>query len=796
MHQNLKFWLRHRAQAAWLVVVLSLATAVATAAWSISYGVWLQPTPFREPDRLVSVGWIDSRDSERWSHTSIPEYVDWQGATRGLLTLASAESMSGWYLQTADSVVDIHAVSATTNYFNVLDVSAQAGRLFQPNDARSPAGDIGVISDRLWHTTFGGNPGVIGRTLHTVSVLEDHTVTIVGVLPPRVRLPFLKDTADLIVATEDGVRAGQVTSRRAYLRTVIGRLADHVTREQAEAHLTPILRQIDHDNPLFSRTRTASLMPLHEYLYGRSRQFLLLLGAAALLVVIVTAANAAGVMLAMMSRRTRELAVRVAIGASPGRLLQQTLGEVAVIAAVAAVLSVMIAQGFVDAFVTWAPRDVPRLDDVTVDWRAGGIALAVSLGFSLLLGVLPATLRRHADVVGALHSGGGTSTTSTRTLLGRRIAIGLQVALVLALLAASGLVGSTLRGLLNQPLGFNPDRIVVAEVRPTRAYFKDPAQYQQVMDRMQAAVATAPGSRDVALAFDPPLGMGISVRVDFLDRPARGVAEKMVSGGFFHVMGIPLLAGRDFTRADYATGQFVIVNELFAKNFLGGVQAAVGREIVLGPFRHQVVGVVGNVREAGLSQPLAPVFYPVLSTALLTPGMFHVVSREAARASMPGVIEQAVHHADPTSYVHAYALTDRLLAQTAVARTQTAVLGLLAAFTLLLAALGIYATIAQIVEERQRDFGIRSALGASSRSLVLLATRAVLAPVIAGALGGAALAWVIAQVVRQFLFNMSPFDPFVWTAAMCALIGVAACAAWLPARRAGTVDPVVALRQS
>ena len=796
MHQNLRFWLRHRGQAAWLVVVLSLATAVATTAWSISYGVWLSPTPFREPDRLVSVGWIDSRDGERWPRTSIPEYMDWHAATGGLLTLASAESMSGWYLQTGDSVIDAHVVSATTNYFDVLGVPAQAGRLFQANDASSPAGDIGVISDRLWRTSFGGDPGVIGRSMHTVSVREDHTVTIVGVLPPRVRLPFLKDTADLIVATEDGVRAGQLTSRRTYPRTVIARLADHVTREQAEARLTPILRQIDHDHPLFSRTRTASLMPLHEYFYGGSRQFLLLLGAAALLVVIVTAANAAGVMLAMLSRRSHELAVRVAIGASPGRLVQQALGELAVIATVAALLSVMFAQGFVHAFVAWAPRDVPRLDDVTVDWRAGGIALVVSLGFSLLLGVLPGTLRRHVDVVGALHSGGGTSTTSSRTLLGRRIAIGLQVALVLALLAASGLVGGTLRRLLNQPLGFNPDRVVVAEVRPTRAYFKDPVQYQQVMDRMLTAAATAPGSRDVALAFDPPLGTGSRVRVDFLDRPGRGVAEKMVSGGFFRVMGIPFLAGRDFTRVDYTTGQFVIVNELFAKNFLGGVQAAVGREIVLGPLRHQVVGVVGNVREAGLSEPLAPVFYPVLSTTLLTPGMFHVVSREATGTSMLGVLEQAVHRADTTSYVHAYGLSDRLIAQTAVARTQTAVLGLLAAFTLLLAALGIYATIAQIVDDRQRDFGIRSALGASSQSLVLLATRAVLAPVIAGAFGGAALAWVVARVVRQFLFNMSPFDPFVWTAATFALITAAACAAWLPARRAGNVDPVVALRHS
>jgi ABC-type antimicrobial peptide transport system permease subunit len=301
----------------------------------------------------------------------------------------------------------------------------------------------------------------------------------------------------------------------------------------------------------------------------------------------------------------------------------------------------------------------------------------------------------------------------------------------------------------------------------------------------------------VALAFDPPLAdVASKMQVRFLDREPAFVATKFVTDGFFGAMRTPVLAGRDFRPSD-ATGPAVaVVNEQFASTYFGGVAAAVGREFDFGVL-HRIVGVVANVREEGVTKPMTPVLYPLLVTRRLTPGMFHVVSREAR----PGgeserAIEDAVRKADPTMHVHASLLTDRLRAQTATARTQSAVLIVLALVTLGLAVLGIHATIAQMVEDRRREMAIRAALGASPRGLVTLAMRGVGVAVTIGVIGGGLLSWVVARVTRQFLFDMSPFDPAVWTAAALLLVVTAGLAAWFPARRAGQASPLLALKDS
>jgi macrolide transport system ATP-binding/permease protein len=372
-----------------------------------------------------------------------------------------------------------------------------------------------------------------------------------------------------------------------------------------------------------------------------------------------------------------------------------------------------------------------------------------------------------------------------------------QTAVVLALLAAAGLVSATLWRLQAQPLGFDPTGVVIAQVTPTEKYFLDPQRYQQSMDDVRAQLQSAPGQRDVALAFDPPLSSYPSrMQVRFLERAPEFVSAKFVSDGFFAAMRTPLLAGRDFQRSDYTSGAFAIVNERFARTYFGSVEGAVGREFDFGP-RHRVVGVVADVREEGVTTPMAPVIYPLLSASLRTPGMFHVVSREARMTSNAlRVIEDAVRRADPTLHVEASVLADRLRAQTATVRTQSAVLALLAVVTLGLATLGIYATISQTVEDRRREMAIRSTLGASPTGLVALVMRGVAASIGVGVVAGGLLSWIVARVTRQFLFEMSPFDPVVWSAAAGLLLVAGAAAAWIPARRAGLVNPISALKDN
>ena len=799
MRQAFAFWLRHRAEGIWLVLVIAVATAVATTVWSIAGSVWFDRLPYADPDRLVSLGWTIEGSPGRTQATSVEEFEDLKRTTGEMFDLAAWESDWLWFLRLGEEPVEVTGAAATTNLFEVLGVQPALGRTFSADDANAN-GTMAVISNRLWVAAFNRDPNVIGRNV-TVAVgpqRVDRVIQIVGVLPARgaVRRPDAREV-DLMVAVPDGLRPGGSRSRRIYDRILIARLKSGVTPEAVESRTTPIFREIDRVTGLFVRTRTASVVGLHEHWFGRTKPFLLLLGAAAAFLLLVAAANGAGVMLALGSRRVREIAVRTAIGAGRRHLVAQALRESAVIATAAAGLSVVAAATMLRVFVAWGPASLPRLAEASLDWTAVLFASGVAAVFCVMLGVVPAYARRQRDVLSVLQSGGATSTASRRTLRVRQLAIAVQLAVVLALLAAAGLVSSTLWRMLSQPLGFDPDRTIIAKITPTKPYFADPPTYQRVMDDARRAAVTVPGVAGAALAFDPPLAdFGSQMQVRFLDQPPKFIVTKMISSGFFAVMKIPLLAGRDFQTSDFVTGDFVIVNEMFARTYFGGVDRAVGKEIDFGT-RRRVVGVVGNVREEGLTVPLKPILYPVLSTARWTPGVFHVVVRyRGGEAGALRSIEAALLRADPTSHVDVLPLGERLRAQTAVVRTQSAVIGLLAICALLLAGLGIYATITQIVEDRQREMAIRSALGATGRSLIALTARGVGVSAIVGVAGGGLLSWIVARVTRQFLFEMSPFDPVVWISAAVLLVGTAVAAAWWPARRAAAVDPAVVLRQA
>lgn len=798
MRQALAFWLRRRVEAVWLILVVAMATAVATTVWSIANGVWFNKLPYQDPDRLVSLGWKSEGSPDRTQSTSIQEFEDLKRATRDLCQLAAWETDWRWYLDANGAKVEISGAAATTNLFDVLGLRAEIGRVFEEDDAAS--GTAAIISDKLWTTAFNRDPGVIGRTIAVFagSQRDNRSIQIVGVLPPggALRKPDTTEV-DLMVAVPDGLRPGGPMSRRVYSRILIARLNSGVQIPAFEAATTPLFREIDRLNPLWTRTRSASVIGLHEVWFGRTRPFLLLLAASAAFLLLVAASNGVGVMLALGSRRAREMAVRTAIGARRRDLITQALCESAVISGGAMLLSMGAAAVMVRVFAVVGPSSVPRLSEAHVDWSAALFAGGVAAAFCVSLGLLPAIFRRQGDVLFVLQSGGNNSTASRRTLLVRRAAIAIQVAVVLALLAAAGLVSSTLWRMLSQPLGFDPTHTGIARVTPTKTYFKDPPTYQRVMNDIRRSAATAPGVVEAALAFDPPLAEAASsMQVRFLDQPAKFVGTKMVSDGYFSTMRIPLLAGRDFVSGDFVSGDFVIVNEMFARTYFGGVAQAVGREIDFGT-RRRVIGVVGNVREEGLTAPLKPILYPVLSAARWTPGQFHVVVRyRGSEASALHALSDAVRRADQSSHVEVVPLDQRITTQTAVARTQVGAVAVVALSALLLAAIGIYATIAQVVEDRQREMAIRSALGASGRSLVVLAAHGVGLATLAGVVGGGLFSWVVARVTRQFLFEMSPFDPVVWLAAASLLVGVALLASWWPARRAANVDPAVVLRQS
>lgn len=779
---SLAYWRRHASHAVWTTGVLTIAGAVAIAAWTTTWGLWLKPLPYPEPYRLVSPGWITADSPRRMSETSVDEYVDLQTRAAAFMDVAGLELQGSWYLDRGGRMEDISVVFATTNLFDVLGVKAERGRTFQPDDAESSSTmPHAVISERLRRRLFSDDAEIIGSTLAVIGYRERRTLVIVGVLPATTRVPNLTagDAAliDVYLAVPDGRRAGGSQSRRIYDRSVIARLKPAVTPREAEQRLTPILQQIDSEQAIFKRTRQASVVPLAEHWYGRSTATVWLLVSAAGLVVLVALANLTGLFSVIASRRRKEFVIRRALGAQGGAIRAQSLTEVAVLAAAASPLAIGLAVILTNVFVTIAPQDLPRLSDLHVDWRGSALGVALTM--------------LCAGVAGAA----ATATPSRSATLVRRSVIALQSALVLALLGATGLVGTTLWRLLDQPLGFEPNGVTVARVTLTERLALDRVRYQQVMDNIRRDLFALPGSRVVALAFDPPLAPTPSnMQVRFLHRSAAFVPTKFVTDGYFSAMGTPLLAGRDFTRADFLSAPTAIVNERFAREFFGSIDAAIGQRFDFGP-RHEIIGVAADVREGALAADVTPILYPLLVAELRAVGRFYVVVRDLGAFTTPGrAIEEAVRKVDPGLHVFAHPLADRLREQTAAVRTQAYLLGILGFVTFGLALLGMYATVVQIGEERRRELAIRAALGASERSLVRLLVQGVLVSMLAGVAGGALLATLVARVIRHFLFEMSPFDPVIWIGAAAVLTGTAVIAAWLPARRSGRANPMLALK--
>jgi predicted permease len=792
------YWRRHPSHALWIVGVLVVASAVTTAVWSVAQGLWLQPLPFADPERLVTALWTTQNSAQPQTNVSGYEANDIRVAAADVMAVANIEITHSTFTVVQESMTPLSMAFVTTNLFDVLGVGVASGRPFVEDDAEA-AGVVprAVVTDRLWHQLFPGAAWVPGRTIEVREALNRHNVEIVGVLPPVVTTPGLStwDTSsiDMFTAMPQRERPGGTMSRRVYSHRILARLHPGVSREFAEERMTAILRQIDTDHPLVRRVRTAILLSLQQHWLGRSKGLLGLLAAAAFLVILVALSNLAGLLAIIRTRRTQEYAIRGALGATAGHLRTSWFGEVVPLAVPAGLMGGLLAMLLVGTFQALAPADIPRLKDLHVGAQGWLVAVATATVVVLLacLAGVPHPLRRAWS---PLQGHGTASGSRSRRMLTHGI-VATQTAVVLTLLAGAALIATTLWRMLDQPLGFSTHNLAIVQVRPTEPHFRDAARYQQVMNDMRRAALALPGQRRVALTFDPPLGdMLMRSRVTFRNGDAEFVHNKYVSDGFMEVVGATMLAGRDFVKSDFSGSPVALVNEQFATKYFGSASAALGQSVQFGP-PHEIVGVVSDVREGSLTGALTPILYPLLDTRLRPVGMFHLVSREArATSGTLRALGQALRGVDPSANVEASWLTDRLRTQTAVARTQMYVLGTLASVTLALALLGIHSTIRQVVDDRGRELAIRAALGATPERLVTLTLRGTAVSVVAGIALGGMLSVFVARVTGQFLFDTSPFDPFVWAGASVALLVAALVAAGLPARAAGRANPILALR--
>jgi predicted permease len=790
--QDLRFGLRLllRQPAFTLLVVLTLALGIGanTAIFSVVNGVLLRPLPFPAPERLVRV-W--GHHAEIGNETaSLPDYRDWR---EGAPAFEHLEACAATYFNLTGhgEPERLLAARTTAGFFQALRVPAALGRTFETGEDRQGNNRVVVLSHGFWKRHLGASPEVLGRTL----TLDGLPYTIIGVAPEHFRFLW---NAELWAPLATDAEMG----RRSDFLTVIGRLVPGATVERAQAELTSVASRLEQQYPDTNTRWTAKVVPLHEELVGEARPALLIFMGAVGLVLLIACANVANLMLARSSRRQRELAVRAALGASRGRLIRQMLTESVLMALLGGTLGLLLAVWGIDGLRTAQLSLLPGHSEIGIDGWVLGFTLGLSLVTGVLFGLAPALSLPGRDLDGTLRAGakglaGGMGLNQLRGWL----VLG-EVALALVLLVGAALLLRSFDRLQRVDAGFNPEGVLTVRVMlPQTKYPEDPQLatfYQQLEER----VAAVPGVESSGMTSAVPLGgapaWSFIIEGQSPDANAVQDAETFtVSPGYFQAMAIPLRSGRLFESQDRPnTPRVALVSQSLARRYWPE-RDPLGARISVddGTTWFTVVGVVGDVRAGAIQKdPHPQLYFP--STQLPRRMMFLTIRTAGEPMSLVGSLRREVTALDPDLPVSdVLTMEQRFGRAVAKPRVNVLLLGGFAVVALLLAGIGIYGVISQMVAQRTREIGIRMALGAKPGDVLRLMIRQGMTPALVGIALGLVAAFAGSSLLASLLYGVSAKDPLSFLIVPVFLTGVALFAAWLPARRATRVDPTEALRQ-
>jgi putative ABC transport system permease protein len=777
-----------------IVAVLTLALGIGanTAIFTVVNALLIRPLPYAHPDRLVMV-WQDLRarggPPDEWA--SPGNYADWRRATN---IFDGVSVISGWrptFIAGAEPE-PIQGEQVSHEYFSVLGVRPILGRTFSEKDDVPNAARVAVIGFGLWQRRFGGDRSVIGRSVP----LSGEAHEIIGVVPDGFR-PIVNGEA----AIWRPLRIDTANPSRGaiFLRTV-ARLPEGMPLSRAQAAADTLARDLERAHPEFNEKTRFNLTPLHERVIGDIKPGLLLMLGAVGFVLLIACANIANLLLARGSTRARELAVRAALGAGRARLVRQLLTESVLLSAAGGLFGVIVGVWAVDALIAIAPRNAPRLNEITLDPAVFGFAAILTLITGVLFGLAPAL---HFSRGGGAHSlkqgQRGTSGTAGRHL--RRALIAAEVALALMLLTGAGLLAQTFVHLQSADLGFDPDHVISGFVNPPRAAGYDTrAKYLAFYDQVFARAQALPGVERVALASVLPLSGDSDSSFLIEGRPAPTSQSatpvtwyRLVSASYFETMGIPILRGRGFETREAAPS--VVVNETFGRTYFPG-QDPIGRRIRFGddaPWA-TIIGIARDVKVRGAREAMRVETY-IPYWQMTEPGMNVLLKAAGDPAQLVRPLRQAVASIDrnvPVSGVVTLAeLVGGSIENPRFFATLAVTFALLA---LALAAIGIYGVMAYAVTQRTTEIGVRMAVGASARDVFNLVVSDGLKVTGVGVVAGVAGSLLVAKGLDAILFGVRPTDPVTLIGTALILLTVAAIACFLPARRATRVDPIVALR--
>ena len=802
-----------------IVAILTLALGVGanTAIFSIVNGVLLRPLPFRDPDRLVRVSFDSPGVGLHNIPFSEPELEDLQKRA-GIFEDVSVVFPASVNLTGAKNPERLEYLAASPNYFSMLGARPEIGRLLGPQDWVPGWALQVVISDALWRRAYGGEPNVIGRSVR----LDNDAYTIVGILPPDFRHPgpTISTAVDVWLVAgfiadpfPKAMRAGR------WLPGAIGRLKPGITIAQAQAALTSMAAEVQRDFPNDYPPQgkwTIRIQPLQESLVGNVRPMLVVLLGAVTLIVFIVALNIGGLLLARVSGRTQEMAVRTALGASRGRMIQQMLTESLLLALFGGIAGLASAAITLKAVLRFVPANLPRLSEVNIDWHVMGFALLISLATGLLFGLAPAIHSSKAGLATTMREGSRGSGYSAKAGRMRDVLIVAQLAFAVVLMIGAGLLLQTLRDLLRQNPGFNPSQVVTANIwlpypnEPQLDPYLTLAQQTSFSRELLRRVSAIPGVELAAVTSSlPATGTTNNNSLVIEDRPEESSGDLRaeiirISPDYFRVMQTPLVEGRFFTEDD-ENGKLpvAIIDEATARRYWPDrnpvgrrlrMRLRVGLSNTALPWI-TVAGVVRNIKHDGLDVDGVPHVY-VPKDQFLGRGLSLVLRTSLPASALESQIREAVRSVDPGLPVFNVTSMDEVLdASLASRRFSANLVAGFAALALLLASIGIYGLLAYMVGQRSREIGLRMALGAGRGDVLKLILQRAVALAVIGIVAGVIAATLSASLMSSLLYGVRPRDPGVFITVPVLLLVVAIAASYIPARRATKVDPIVALRE-
>jgi predicted permease len=784
------------------VLTLALGIGANTAIFSVVYAVLLKPLPYTNPDQLVTAFQANTQEGVPETGVSYPNFEEWRaqnhvfseltGITAHQLTLTGSGE---------PSVVDTCVV--TPEHFALLDVKPLQGRIFYPEDGKQGAPPAVIVSEHLWRGTLGADPKILGSSI----ILDKRPFTVVGIMPAGFRSPFLNTKQEVwIPLVQDPLFGNWMARRGGHWLPVFGRLKPGVSVAQAQAEMDAISERLASEFPAENKGWTVRLVPLQKEIVGDVRTALLVLLGAVGLVLLIACANLANLLLTRATARSKEIAVRVALGAGRSRIIRQLLSETAVLGMLGGLVGIALAYAGVLVLSSLIPEDVPRLNAIRVDNLVLAFALVLSAIASVAFGLVPAMFSVNSNIAGSLREGGGRSGESRNRRRARSVLAAAEIALAMVLLVAAGLLLRSFSNLTAVSPGFESHNIVKAEVSLPQFQYSKPQQWTAFSDELLARIQAQPGLQNSAIAIPVPIVDGfINLGFQIEGAPPKSSSESRtadyvsVSPEYFRVMGIPLLSGRLFNQQDIASAPWVtLISKVLAERYFPN-QDPIGKHLNFGfppngDVSREIIGIVGDVRDTSLGNAPGPMMYVPCAQAPFW-GADLVVKSTLSTSAVAAAIRQEVRRIDkdlPVTDVGK--LPDLLDASVSQQRFRTFLLGLFAAMALVLAATGIFGVISYSVSCRTNEIGIRVALGASRSTILRMILRETLLLTFAGLLIGIPCALLASRLIGHMLFGVSAYDPATLVAVAFVLAATAVLAGYVPARRAMRVDPMTALR--